>query len=166
MTRRRPAFPDLPEPEKPVREMTSAKRGAYVRDLRRALRDDEVRSGSRRPQTMREFEIAREGRLERGQQSPQDGLEGITAEHLPGNATAADVGQWMAGCLERDGHLDQRDVAHGLAGRFGDRFTFVTEGAPGHLRARPPGLPQGRRRSAVAPAVALLAAAGGERHVS
>lgn len=64
-------------------------------------------------------------------QPPQDGREGITVEHLPGNATAADVGQWMAGCLERDGHLDQRDVAHGLAGRFGDRFTYVTD--KGHL---------------------------------
>lgn len=135
---------DLPEPEKPFREMTDAERSAYLGQLRHALRDDEVRSGSRRPQTMREFEIAREGRLEReermtrraerpgrGQQPPQDGREGITAEHLPGNATAEDVARWMADCLERDGRLEQRDAAHELAGRFGDQFTYVK--ASGHL---------------------------------
>ena len=148
MTRRRPAFLDLPEPEKPFREMTGAERGAYFGQLRRALRDDEVRSGSRRPQTMREFGIAREGQLEReermtrraeragrSQQPPQDGQEAITAEHLPGNATAEDAGRWMAACLERDGRLDQRDAAHELAGRFGEQFTYVTAISQGVLRA-------------------------------
>jgi hypothetical protein len=140
--RRRP--PALPEPEKPFREMTDAERGAYLGQLRRALRDDEVRSGSRRPQAMREFGIAREGQLEREermtrraeraarrQPPPQDGREGITAEHLPDHATAGDVARWMADCLERDGRLEQRDAAHELAGRFGDQFTYVK--ASGHL---------------------------------
>ena len=55
MTRRRPPeFIDIPPPEKPVREMTPAERDAYVRQLRRAVRDYDVRRGARRPQTMRE----------------------------------------------------------------------------------------------------------------
>jgi hypothetical protein len=149
VTRRRDrAIPDFPEPEKPPSQMTDIERGAYLRQLRRALRDHEVRSGSRRPQTMREFEIAREGRLEREdrmtrraeratrvQPPAQDGREGITAEHLPDNATAEDVGRWMAGCLERDGRLDQRDAAHELTARFGDQFTSLTD--RGHLGISP-----------------------------
>lgn len=37
---------------------------------------------------------------------------------------------WLA-ALEQDGHLDQRDAAHELASRFGERFTYLT--ANGHL---------------------------------
>jgi hypothetical protein len=46
MTRRlRPPPPplELPEPGKPLAEMAGAERAAYLRQLRRALRDDQVR---------------------------------------------------------------------------------------------------------------------------
>ena len=113
MTRRRPPeFIDIPEPQTPVREMTPAERGAYVGQLRRAVRDYDVRRGARRPQTMREMEIVlagfaeREHRLtrraerpERRQQPPQDGRQSVTAEHLPDDATAGDVARWMADAL-------------------------------------------------------------------
>lgn len=68
MTRRlRPPPPplELPEPEKPLNEMTSAERATYLRKLRWALRDHEVQRGVRRPNTMRETEIWREGEAER-----------------------------------------------------------------------------------------------------
>jgi hypothetical protein len=52
---------ELPEPGKPVAEMTAAERAAYVTALRRALRDDEVRHGKRKPRTMRETEIFLQG---------------------------------------------------------------------------------------------------------
>lgn len=45
--------------------MTPAERVAYFRKVRRALRDNEVRSGTRRPNTMREMEIWREGEADR-----------------------------------------------------------------------------------------------------
>lgn len=48
---------ELPEPGKPVAEMTADERAAYVTALRQALRDDEVRRGKRKPRTMRETEI-------------------------------------------------------------------------------------------------------------
>jgi len=70
MTRRlRPPRPplQLPEPGKPPSEMTSAERAAYLRQLRRALRDDQVRRGTRPPSTMREMEIWREGEAQREQ---------------------------------------------------------------------------------------------------
>lgn len=138
MTRR--PLPDLPELPKPLKEMTVGELADYRRQFLRALRDDEVRRGVRRPRTMRETEIMlagfaeREHRLTlraeragRRQPPPQDGRQSVTAEHLPGNATAEDVARWMANCLERDGRLDQRDAAHELAGRFGEQFTFVTD---------------------------------------
>jgi hypothetical protein len=68
MTRRlRPPRPplQLPEPGKPPAEMTGAERAAYLRQLRRALRDDQVRRGTQTPRTMREMEIWREGDAER-----------------------------------------------------------------------------------------------------
>lgn len=71
MTRRlrrlRPPLPplDIPEAGKPLAEMTGAERSAYLGKLRRALRDHEVRSGTRRPTTLREMEISREGEAER-----------------------------------------------------------------------------------------------------
>ncbi|MGH3295761.1 MAG: hypothetical protein ACRDP7_28575 [Trebonia sp.] len=49
--------PELPKPEKLLTEMTPAELRAYTTQLRRALRDDEVRRGRRRPKTMREFQI-------------------------------------------------------------------------------------------------------------
>lgn len=64
MTRRlRPPPPplELPEPPGSLTEMTPAERDAYLRKLRRALRDDQVRRGVRNPRTMREMEIRREG---------------------------------------------------------------------------------------------------------
>jgi hypothetical protein len=45
--------------------MTAAERATYLRKLRRALRDDQVRRGVRVPGTMREMEIWREGEAER-----------------------------------------------------------------------------------------------------
>jgi hypothetical protein len=41
--------------------MTPAERDAYTARLRRALRDDEIRRGSRPPKAMREMLIWREG---------------------------------------------------------------------------------------------------------
>jgi hypothetical protein len=69
VTRRRLRPPppplELPEPGKPLAEMTVAEREAYLRQLRRALRDDQVRRGIQPPRTMREMEIWREGEAER-----------------------------------------------------------------------------------------------------
>jgi hypothetical protein len=50
-------LPEFPKPSKPLTEMTQAERSAYTAQLRRALRDDEVRRGRRPPKSMREFEI-------------------------------------------------------------------------------------------------------------
>jgi hypothetical protein len=36
-----------------------------MRQAARVIRDDEIRRGARRPQTMREFEVAHQGRVER-----------------------------------------------------------------------------------------------------
>jgi hypothetical protein len=47
----------FPEPSKPVTEMTPDERAAYTAQLRRALRDDEIRRGTRPPRSMREVEI-------------------------------------------------------------------------------------------------------------
>ncbi len=54
---RRRRLLELPEPSKPVAKMTDAERVAYLTAVRRALRDDEVRRGKRKPKTMRETEI-------------------------------------------------------------------------------------------------------------
>lgn len=63
MTRRR--MPDFPEPDKPAAEMTPAEQSAYARAILRSIRDDQVRRGSKRPQTMREVELAHQGFVER-----------------------------------------------------------------------------------------------------
>ena len=63
MSRRRP--PPIEEPDKSAGEMTSAERAEYVRKLRRAVRDDEVRRGARAPRTMRETEIWHQAQAER-----------------------------------------------------------------------------------------------------
>lgn len=47
--------------------MTPAERDTYFRQMRRALRYHEVRSGTRPPNTMREMEIWRQGNAEREQ---------------------------------------------------------------------------------------------------
>ena len=67
LRRLRPPPPplELPEPGKPLAAMSPEERAAYVRKLRRALRDNEVRSGTRRPGTLREMEIWREGEADR-----------------------------------------------------------------------------------------------------
>jgi len=57
--------PEIPEPSKPLTEMTRDELDAYRRQFLRAIRDDEVRRGVRRPRTMREVEIMREGMAER-----------------------------------------------------------------------------------------------------
>jgi hypothetical protein len=54
-------LPELPGRDEPLAEMTADERAAYLTAVRRALRDDEVRRGKRRPKTMREFEIWQEG---------------------------------------------------------------------------------------------------------
>ncbi len=51
----------IPEPDKPLSEMTDAERAAYLRQLRRAIRDDEIYRGARPPRTMRELELRRQG---------------------------------------------------------------------------------------------------------
>jgi hypothetical protein len=65
VTRRRP--PPLPDPGKPLAEMTAAERAASLRSMLRAIRDDEIRRGSRRPRSMREVEIWRQGEAERAE---------------------------------------------------------------------------------------------------
>jgi len=55
----------LPEPDKPLREMTDAEPAAYVRKVQRAIRDDEVYRGARRPRTMREVDLWRQGQAAR-----------------------------------------------------------------------------------------------------
>lgn len=55
-----------PEWDKPVTEMTAEERAAAMRDVRRWLRDQDVRSGRVPPRTMRETEIWREGTSRRG----------------------------------------------------------------------------------------------------
>ena len=153
MTRNLP--PEMPE-RKPVSEMTPEEQREYAAELRRVirkelaelnrpLREQKLRRGLVPPRNAAERELfladyreeeprggaRRAERHARRQQPPQDGREGITAEQLPDNATAEDVARWMAECLERDGHLDQLDAAHELAGRFGEQFTHLT--ANGHL---------------------------------
>ena len=44
---RLPPLP-LPEPDKPIAEMTGTERAAYVRKVQRVIRDDEVYRGTRR----------------------------------------------------------------------------------------------------------------------
>lgn len=63
MSRRRPQ--PIEEPDKSMDEMTSKERAAYLTRLRRAVRDDQVRRGARRPKTMREAEIWHEALAER-----------------------------------------------------------------------------------------------------
>lgn len=61
---RLPPLP-MPETDKPVREMTDAERAAYVSRVQRAIRDDEVYRGARRPRTMREVDLWRQGQAAR-----------------------------------------------------------------------------------------------------
>jgi len=66
MSQRRP--PPIEEPDKPLAEMTPKERAAYIARFRRTLHDDEVRRGTRRPKTNREFEIWREAQAEKDEQ--------------------------------------------------------------------------------------------------
>ena len=131
MTRRPP--PELPE-HKPVAEMTLEERREYTRELLRITRQElaelnrpkrerKLRRGLTVPRNAAERELFCADVRDAGQ---REGKPEITAEQLPGTATAEDIARWMADCLERDGHLDQRDAAHELAGRFGERFTYLT----------------------------------------
>jgi hypothetical protein len=85
--------PTLPEPEKPVGEMTPEELAEHLREVRRALRDDQVRRGTKPPRTMRKTQIwheeliakeeraaARIARVERRQQrrAPRTGTAGGT----------------------------------------------------------------------------------------
>jgi hypothetical protein len=54
------ALSQLPEPSKPLEEMTLAERAAYAAAVRRALRDVEVLQGSRKPRSMHEVKAWRE----------------------------------------------------------------------------------------------------------
>jgi hypothetical protein len=89
MEAERGELPEFPKPSKPLTEMTAAERSAYTAQLRRALRDDEVRQGRRPPRSMREVEIwhqalvakdeqaaARIARAERKQRRPEAEQEG------------------------------------------------------------------------------------------
>jgi hypothetical protein len=70
---RREALAQFPAPPKPLAEMTPDERAAYAASLRRVLRDDEVRRGSRRPKSMREVEIWREAFVDGDEQGQQPG---------------------------------------------------------------------------------------------
>lgn len=64
----RPGLPEFPEPSKPIMEMTPEERLAYTKSLRRALRDDEVRRGTRPPKIMREMESWHQARVAEDEQ--------------------------------------------------------------------------------------------------
>jgi hypothetical protein len=63
MSRLRPLAID--KPDKPITDMTPEQLAGYMAKVRRALRDDEVRRGARRPRTMREVELWREAQAAR-----------------------------------------------------------------------------------------------------
>jgi hypothetical protein len=63
------ALSQLPEPSKPLAEMTLAERAAYAAAVRRALRDVEVIQGSRKPRSMRDVETWREAHADGDAQS-------------------------------------------------------------------------------------------------
>jgi hypothetical protein len=65
----RPELPEFPEPPKPLMEMTPAERAAYTAQLRRALRDDEIRRARRPLKTAREFEIWHEALAAKDEQT-------------------------------------------------------------------------------------------------
>jgi hypothetical protein len=67
MSRRRP--PPIEEQEKPLGEMTPAERAAYLAQVRRTLREDEIRRGARPPRSLREFEIWREAQAEKDERA-------------------------------------------------------------------------------------------------
>ena len=62
MTRRPDGFP---EPAKPVAEMTPEEKQQFARDIRRWSRDGQIRSGKKKPRTMRETELFLEGAEQR-----------------------------------------------------------------------------------------------------
>ena len=68
-SRRRP--PEIPEPPEPLTEMTPAELATWRRQFFRTIRDDEIRRGVRRPRTMREVEIMRQGNAEREERLAQ-----------------------------------------------------------------------------------------------
>lgn len=69
MGRRR--LPQIPESDKPLSDMTPDELDAYRRQFRRALADDEVRRGVRRPKTMREAELWHAALAERDERRAQ-----------------------------------------------------------------------------------------------
>jgi len=81
VTRRRD-FDSMPERSKPLDEMTPDEVRQYARDLRRWMRDGDVRAGRRAPRTMRETELwlagqekrrgRQETRVERAQRRQQE----------------------------------------------------------------------------------------------
>jgi hypothetical protein len=137
--RRRP--PELPEPEKPVGEMTSEERDEHVRELRRALRDEQVRRGTRPPKTMRETQIWHEAlvakeeqaakRIARAERKQQRDTRSMPERpENPGavsDATPQEIAQWMASQLEQEGSLSQADAVDEIAKRFGEQFTYVND---------------------------------------
>lgn len=132
----------MPKASKPVSEMTPAERAKYAAQLRRALRDDEVRRGRRAPKTMCEMEIWHEAlaeederaaactaRVDRSKQQPgladDQGAPAAGPCSVRDDATPEDVGQWMATRLQENGRLYQRRTAREIAERFGGAFTYL-----------------------------------------
>lgn len=62
---RLPPLPMPDEPDKPLGDMTAEEQAAYLRQLRRWIRDDEVYRGARAPRAMREVELRRQGEAAR-----------------------------------------------------------------------------------------------------
>jgi hypothetical protein len=151
MTPREP--PEIP-PHKTYAEMSTEERREFVRELQRvtrkelaelnrARRERKLRAGTARPRNRAEMEIFCAD-LRREEVIP-DAETLSRTEQLPDDATAEDIGKWMAGCLKQDRRLDQ--PPHGASTRRTLRGTIHPPDryrVPGHLQDRPPGLPQGR----------------------
>jgi hypothetical protein len=80
----RPTPPPMPEPGKPVAEMTSEERTKYARSLQRWLRDQDVAAGRRAPKNMRETGIWLEGMRERDAAMDQLIADAEPDRHAPG----------------------------------------------------------------------------------
>jgi hypothetical protein len=124
-------LPELPKPSKPLTEMTAAELTAHTAQLRRALRDDEVRRGRRPPRSMREVEIWRATLPGADDQTGRNGAHRETGRSegpvLVSDATPEDIAKWMADRLEQAGRLRQAVAVAEIAKRFGEQFTYLND---------------------------------------
>ena len=119
--------------------MIPEERAEHLRGLRRTLRDEQVRRGTRPPKTMREMEIWHEALAAREEQAAKriaraerkqrpgtgPGPEQAEEHILVSDSTPEQIAQWMAGQLEQQGSLYQADAVDGIAKWFGEQFTYL-----------------------------------------